>query len=521
MRTHLSKIVIVGLMLVIVGVPFLLRPAGKKVATEGGDAERLIIMTPHNEQIRGEFARAFNEHRKAMGKSAVVFDWRAGGGTSDLRKQILSQLKDIADQGHEDDGVGVDLFFGGGEYDHNKLAQGVKVDRDGKVVWISASVPAKVDEAFIKEVFPESEIGGEKLYRKDMLWVGTALSSFGVVYNRDLMKMLDVPEPKSWDDFARPEYANWAALADPGHSGSIAATYDTILKRKGWNEGWRLLRRAFANARYFAASSSKVPVDVSSGDAAIGMCIDFYGRYQASVTDDVRVGYVDPAFMTAITADPISVLRGAPNEAIAQEFVNWVLTKDAQGLWQRRVGVEGGPVESELRRQPIRQDMFVKNEQAKWADVGLDPFGQAKPFAKGMPSFFSMVATVTHAMGSDVHDDLKAAWAAINRVPNDDPVKGEMLRLFDEMPEDLRVVWPDDEMAKDWMAIMEDVDHVRHDEAVKVLKDFVGGFRTRYKENPDVKLDDRLRWTLFFRDNYRKIVELEKQAMKSGSFVAK
>ena len=512
MKSHLPKIVIVTLMVVIVGVPFLLRPAQEKPTQVGSDASKLIIMTPHNEQIRYEFEHAFNAYRKHSGQAPVVFDWRAGGGTSDLRKQIISQFQDLAKNGTENNGVGVDLFFGGGDYDHGKLAKGVTVQRNGEDVRISASVPAKLNEAYLKEVFPSPTIGGQPLYQKDLLWVGAALSSFGVVFNTDLIQMLDVPEPRSWNDFALPQYQNWAALADPGHSGSIAQTYNTILRRSGWNEGWTLLRRAFANSRYFSASSSKVPVDVSSGDAAIGMCIDFYGRYQASVTDDQRVGYVDPPFMTAITADPISVIRGAPHEDTAQQFVHWVLSKEAQGLWQRRVGVKDGPLISELRRQPVRADMYNNNEKMLWTDPQINPFGEAKAFAPGMPNFFSMVATITHAMGSDVHDDLKAAWAAINRVPDNDPVKKEMLKQFNAMPEDLVVVWPDEEMADHWQSIIADASHPRHDDAAAVLDNFVNRFSARYNADPDLKLKDRLRWTLFFRNQYRKVVALESQA---------
>src|SRR5690606_9298033 len=98
------------------------------------------------------------------------------------------------------------------------------------------------------------------------------------------------------------------------------------------------MRRIYANARYFTASAGKVPVDVSAGEAAAGMCIDFFGRYQAGAIGGDRVGYVDPAFMTAVTADPISILRGAPNETIAHEFVRWLITPPAQRLWQARLG---------------------------------------------------------------------------------------------------------------------------------------------------------------------------------------
>src|SRR5690606_24705363 len=123
------------------------------------------------------------------------------------------------------------------------------------------------------------------------------------------------------------------------HSGSIAAAYNAIVMRLGWEEGWQTLRRIYANARYFTASATKVPVDVGSGEAAAGMCIDFYGRFQAGAVSAAgggsRVGYVDPPFMTAINADPISIMRGTANRELANEFVVWLLSVQGQRLWQR------------------------------------------------------------------------------------------------------------------------------------------------------------------------------------------
>ncbi|MEM6855124.1 MAG: extracellular solute-binding protein [Planctomycetota bacterium] len=523
MREHLAKIVIVGLMLLVVGVPFVLRPddASGTMTESSGPADRLIIYTPHNEQIRFEMARAFNAWRAEEGLSPVVFDWRASGGTTDLRKTIIAQFQAKAKQNKENDGIGADLFFGGGEYDHNKLADGFDIVRDDEETNILVAQPATLPAGLLEEVFPSPTIGGELLYHPDKLWVGTALSSFGIVYNRDLLVMLELDEPTTWADLTDPGYRNWLALADPGHSGSIGATFNTILRRTGWTEGWSMMRRVFANARYFSNSASKVPIDVSSGEAAAGMCIDFYGRTQAGAVaaagwsgdkegeSSSRVGYADPVVnnrsMTATTADPITLLRGAPHQETAEQFIGWLLTQEAQRLWQAKLETEGGPVRYELRRQPIRADLYTDAEKENWADPQIDPYPTAVPIMAGMPDFFSAVSPVSQAMAIDIHQDLVAAWEAILRTPDDHPDKAEMLRLFDEMPEALTLTWPDDELANDWRSAVGNVDHPRHSEAAGVLSDFMDRFRGR---DDDQKLKDKLNWTIFFRDNYRQIASM-------------
>ena len=45
----------------------------------------------------------------------------------------------------------------------------------------------------------------------------------------------------------------------------------------------RLLMRIGANSRYFTDASTKIAIDVAAGEAAAGMTIDFYGRFQSEV----------------------------------------------------------------------------------------------------------------------------------------------------------------------------------------------------------------------------------------------
>ncbi len=512
MPTRVTAIILVALLAVIIGVPFVLRPRNE-AATAATSGPRLVIITPHNEQMRFEFERAFNRWRVEQGKPAVVFDWRTSGGTSDLRKQVLTEFSAeqhrAARTGRPPRSIGYDLFFGGGDFEHDRLADGVVIQRDGQSVRIPATEPISLPPGLLEEVFPEPTIGGERLYRPDMLWVGTALSSFGIVYNRDVLAMLDLPEPRTWADLQDERYLHWLALADPAHSGSIAATYNVILRRHGWTEGWALLRRLFANGRYFVASASKVPVDVSAGEAAAGMCIDFYGRFQAGAIHNAdgssRVGYVDPPFVTAITADPISIIRDAPNREIALEFIAWLLSVEAQNLWQKRLGTPGGPLRFELRRLPVRRDVYTPEHMQYWAD-DIDPFAIASPLPAATPNWFSAVGPITHAMAVDIHSDLIAAWKAIVRHPNH-PHRAEMLQLFDAMPPDLTLTWPDAELAADWANILADPDHLRYGEVVATLDAFQQSLRPIFGD-AEALIEARLRWTKFFRDNYRKIREL-------------
>jgi iron(III) transport system substrate-binding protein len=277
-----------------------------------------------------------------------------------------------------------------------------------------------------------------------------------------------------------------------------------VLRRLGWTEGWAALRRIFANSRYFTATSSKVPVDVSAGEAAAGMCIDFYGRSQCSAIGAQRLGYVDPPFMTAITADPISFLRGAPHQPIAQQFIGFVLAPEGQRLWQARRGTPGGPERFELRRLPIRRDLYTPEEMKNWADQ-TKPFEIAKPYPPGTPDYFLTIAPLSHAMAIDVHSDLIAAWEALCRNPKH-PQRQKMLDLFYGMPPELTLQWSEP-VAGSWKQAMENASDPRHEQVVQTLKAFLAGVTAPWADK-DRLLADRLRWTEFFRDQYRQVVRL-------------
>jgi ABC-type Fe3+ transport system substrate-binding protein len=482
-----GRIIILLLLAVIIGVPLAMKPAGGDAKPKAAVAT-LVVITPHNEQIRFEIAQGFNRYRQRQGKSPVAFDWRSSGGTSDLRKQVVAEFeaegRRAMKEGRAVGGVGYDLFFGGGDYEHNKLAGDIVItdERDpSKSLTYSCSVPVAFPPGMLEEVFPTPDIAGARLYHADRKWVGVVLASFGIVYNNDRLAALNMPAPATWSDLADARYLNEIALADPAHSGSIGEAYNAILMRLGWEEGWSVLRRVFANARYFASVSTKVSVDVSAGQAAAGMSIDFYGRFQASAVSGTtgqalnRLGYVDPPGMTKQNADPISILRGAPNQELANEFVLWLLSKESQRVWNRKLGTQDGPVKYELRRQPVRRDLYNAQEMMHWTD-DIHPFDEAKPFPKGMPNFYGPIATIAHAMAIDVHDDLVHAWRMIAAMKDRDAAAA-MAQQLDMMPEDLRIKG----LPSGWIQIAGNPSHPQYGAVNKTLKDFVRGIEGRWE----------------------------------------
>ena len=377
-----SAVIIIGVCLAILfGVPLFYRGDVVEVPS---DAASVIIISPHNEQIRHEFGLGFTQwHKEKFGEDAVVV-WSVPGGTSEIRRMLQSQYSHAIETGKEPGGE-ADLVFGGGSYEHGVLKKDITKKYNGKEVTTTISVPAIIDPAVLDEVYGENLIGDITLYDPDGYWHGLALSGFGIVYNNEVLEEIGIDSPEGWEALCNPELIGRLALVNPAQSGSVTTAFEAILKNLGWERGWQVLRRAAANARYFSASSLKPPADVSQGDAAMGVCIDFYGRYQSQAVKSSgggdRVGYIDPPSATMIDPDPISLLRGAPNEELAMRFIEYCLTKNAQAMWQFSTsGSEDdslGPDQFELRRMPVRREMYTLYMHRMIDQV--NPYETAKP----------------------------------------------------------------------------------------------------------------------------------------------
>jgi iron(III) transport system substrate-binding protein len=516
----LSRAAIIVSFVVLLGVPMLFR--AENPAAPGG-AKTVIILTPHNEQIRYEFARAFDQwHLRHYGERANVI-FNVPGGTTEIRKMLEAQFAS-AIENHQQPGGDADLVFGGGTYEHDGLKRGVRIVEQGVERYEPITQAVDFSDQWLRETYGENAIGDRRVYDPEKHWFGNALSSFGIVFNRELLADLHATEPSAWADLARPELRGWVALVNPGQSGSVLTTFDAILKRSGWERGWQILRRAGANARYFSGSSLKPPIDVSQGSAAVGICIDFFGRYQSQALSEAgepnRIGYIDPPQGSTIDVDPISMLRNPPNPQTAKRFIEFCLSDEGQALWQfprrssdSRTGQQLGPERFELRRMPAVRSMYER-----YGDRFIDqvnPFALATPFEFPDEHFRDFIVPLFAAMVMDNHSELKAAWNAIVTHPAystqaqlvrsqdvSDPKLRQMLDLFDAMPD---IAGP--EGAKFSFAEPSTLGTIRK-----------GWLRGQWNQarlwNPETTPADEMRRQFgdFFRSNYRKIVELAEQA---------
>jgi ABC-type Fe3+ transport system substrate-binding protein len=338
---------------------------------------------------------------------------------------------------------GIDLFFGGGTYDFEKQAQAGHI--------VDCGARERHPEWFADDVIPRFA-AGEEYWDAQGLWVGTVLSNYGILYSKESYARLGIKEaPRQWADLQDPLLLGEVALADPTKSSSMAKVFENVLQQKmqerlfglmvaadrissldekvveaqaireGWIAGLQCVQLISANGRYFTDSSQKVPIDVADGNCAAGMCIDFYGRQQAEAErrrgKSDRLEFVSPVGGTVNSVDPIALLRGAKNRAVALAFIDWVLSIDAQKLWNFKPGTPGGPVQYNLRRLPVRRDFYAREDWKPWrSDPDVSPFGgqdQLIYHSAWTDGLFRELAFIIRVVCQDSHQELVSAWRTV------------------------------------------------------------------------------------------------------------
>jgi len=443
-RLWLYALVFVGLL----AAPMIVKPSSiENLVPATGAVNQVIIMTPHNEQIRFEFARAFTKwHADNYGSPAHVI-WSTPGGMVEIRRALTSAWESRLRQGLPVGGD-ADLLFGGGSYEFDSLKKEVVVEVDGQRRASSILQPLLLGKELIEDCYGAPtqkilantaavgdvtgdqnavvEIAGQKLYDAKGYWYGVALATFGIVWNQQVIERLGVPPPKLWVDLADPRLRGWLTVVNPSQSGSVLTAFESIVQRVGWRQGMAILRRIAANARTFAPSGPRGPIDVAAGDSAMAVSIDFYGRFQAQAiaetaakygekSDQDRVQFVTPVGQSAVDPDPIAVLRNPPNPQTAERFVQFCLSVHAQRLWQLPVGAVGGPHRFQLRRMPVMPALYA-SEGKNFIDA-VNPFTDASMPAYPDPNMRPFIPLLFRSMAMDCEVELRQAWNCIASHP--------------------------------------------------------------------------------------------------------
>jgi ABC-type Fe3+ transport system substrate-binding protein len=284
-------------------------------------------------------------------------------------------------------------------------------------------------------------VAGQPLYDPKYHWYGAAISTFGLIFNKTLIREKDLPAVTAWADMADPRFFGLVGAGDPTKSGSMRKAYEIILQAYGYEEGMGILVKMGANAREFSASSSDIPRNCAQGFLAVGPCIDFYAQRQMRSEGGEKLGFVAPEGLTVVNCDPIGILKNAPNRDLAEAFVEFVMSPAGQRLWMFPVGAEGGPREFALERLAARPSVYEDLERMD-AESPMNPFRLPEADFYSAEKELARLAVMPAYLGVALvenHGPLVEAWRAILDAGGDEEAIGELTRPLISEAEMLRL----------------------------------------------------------------------------------
>ncbi|TVQ81166.1 MAG: extracellular solute-binding protein [Bradymonadales bacterium] len=387
---------------------------GSNRSSSAENTDRLVILSPHRKSIQEEFVPRFRDYYRQETGRDIRVDWLDQGGTSAGLRFLRARYA------RNSESAEVDIFWGGG-----------------------ASAFIELDQAGFLEAFPVSDeirsqipdsLAGVAMRNEAQTWHATAISGFGIFYNKRALGMRNLEAPRTWDELGHPRFYNQLSLTDPRQSGSASIMNMIVLESMGWERGWEVLTAIAGNTNHFTHSSSDPIRAVVTGDVLAAMAIDFYAAAQIADVGAENLGFALPEGQSILDPDPIAILRGAPNRLVAEKFVEFVMLPSEQKLLMLPRAEADGPRRSTLGRMGVNRLAYEQTEGRRVID--LNPFSQESSLQLDMERFARTQRVLNDLIGAifiDTHSDLKSEWGRLIQM-NGDEASSERMRAFSKPP---------------------------------------------------------------------------------------
>jgi putative spermidine/putrescine transport system substrate-binding protein len=189
------------------------------------------------------------------------------------------------------------------------------------------SLLAPLDESIVTNLKDVYDIAKDK----DNIGVGFGIITTGLAYNKDTFKQNGWEPVKSWNDLADPKFKDKLVLPSIANTYGVHMLLMSAIANGGSAQdiepGFEKMKEIAKNAVTFDKTA-----DVSNYFLQGQTVASAWGSSRVYTLQDTGfpIEYVIPEEGAPALMATVSVVKGAPNEELAQKFVNFILSEDTQ-----------------------------------------------------------------------------------------------------------------------------------------------------------------------------------------------
>lgn len=162
---------------------------------------------------------------------------------------------------------------------------------------------------------------------RERTYFGTKLITTGIVYHTAAPR-----KPASWRDLTLPEARGQVVLPSPLYSGAAAIHMAALVANPAL--GMRFYEDLARNGATAVRGNGAVATAVASGQKMYGVLVDFMALNARAKGSPVE--FVVPAEGVTAVTEPVAVLKTARNPEAARALVDFLLSREGQGLAVRQ-----------------------------------------------------------------------------------------------------------------------------------------------------------------------------------------
>jgi iron(III) transport system substrate-binding protein len=192
------------------------------------------------------------------------------------------------------------------------------------------------DRGFVEPyISPNAANLPEEYNNAEGIWSGFYTDSVGFCSNQTELDRLGLDAPTSWDDLLDPKLQGSVSMPHPATAGVGYMAMYTINTLEGGSTQATLdyFTALNQNVLQYSKSAATGTEQAGRGEVAVAIALDSdCVKAELAGYSDLVTSY--PAEGTGYEVGSVSLLKDAPNPDAAKAYFDWILTTEAQNLYQ-------------------------------------------------------------------------------------------------------------------------------------------------------------------------------------------